>query len=386
MFFSEKNSAKITSSIDNFDFGMCSNFTSSHEIYIRATDVNRTIISAMSNMIGFYDMVGTATAGIDYPDISAWPTGFIPIAIHNTVPYDIDFIGNPDADCRLQRDVWSKVKESELFKNVTQKNAKLLSELSTNAGFNVTLENLWIISDDLYIQNVTFGTDGWPTWMNVSLYEQIYALNEVVQDWQNGIGLGLTVNGQNASTLIMQCRGGSLVWSLLHHMQQKIACQDVTDPFNRECRWINPLYYYVYSAHDTTLAALLTALGGKRHLIQNAYPHYSAASTFELIEENKKYFVRATYWHPEHNYDPTVFTSDIHGCQNVTKDGKCPLDTIVASMLVVLPPNGLSIDQYCNLGLDQFTKKDVAMSTGSLFSALLFALASYFFSTGTGTN
>ncbi|CAD6191790.1 unnamed protein product [Caenorhabditis auriculariae] len=64
----------------------------SKKIYIRSTDVNRTIISAMSNMLGMYgqDNYG-ATAGKDYPDIDGWPRGFIPIATH-TVDDDTDHV------------------------------------------------------------------------------------------------------------------------------------------------------------------------------------------------------------------------------------------------------------------------------------------------------
>src|SRR3569833_3097228 len=56
-------------------------FTLLFKIYVRSSDVNRTLISAMSNMIGFYG-AANVTAGLDYPDMPEWPGKFVPIAVH----------------------------------------------------------------------------------------------------------------------------------------------------------------------------------------------------------------------------------------------------------------------------------------------------------------
>ncbi|KAK6014586.1 hypothetical protein OSTOST_20027, partial [Ostertagia ostertagi] len=52
-------------------------------IYVRSTDRNRTIISAMANILGMYGPNdGEARPNIDYPADDGWPKGFVPIAIH----------------------------------------------------------------------------------------------------------------------------------------------------------------------------------------------------------------------------------------------------------------------------------------------------------------
>ena len=61
----------------------------SREIYIRTTYFNRTIVSAMANMAGFYFAEGLA--GIDYPYHWQWPTFWTPIPIHN-VPLQNDTV------------------------------------------------------------------------------------------------------------------------------------------------------------------------------------------------------------------------------------------------------------------------------------------------------
>lgn len=62
------------------------------QIYIRSTDKNRTIISAMSNILGMYGKNdGINIPGEDYPKDSEWPAGFVPVAIHS-VEEHIDFV------------------------------------------------------------------------------------------------------------------------------------------------------------------------------------------------------------------------------------------------------------------------------------------------------
>ncbi|VDK47951.1 unnamed protein product [Cylicostephanus goldi] len=65
----------------------------SKEIYVRSSDYNRTIISAMSNLMGMYSYNNNASIeGTDYPkNLTGWPQGFIPIPVH-TVDHNTDFV------------------------------------------------------------------------------------------------------------------------------------------------------------------------------------------------------------------------------------------------------------------------------------------------------
>lgn len=58
------------------------------QIYVRSTDVNRTLLSAMSNMAGMY---ANGMADTDYPGNSQWPTNWTPIPIH-TVENENDHV------------------------------------------------------------------------------------------------------------------------------------------------------------------------------------------------------------------------------------------------------------------------------------------------------
>ncbi|KHJ91143.1 hypothetical protein OESDEN_08995 [Oesophagostomum dentatum] len=74
------------------DSGFLSKKYKAAEIYVRSSDYNRTIISAMSNMMGMYGYNNNASEkGIDYPEADGWPTGFVPIAVH-TIDRRSDYV------------------------------------------------------------------------------------------------------------------------------------------------------------------------------------------------------------------------------------------------------------------------------------------------------
>lgn len=58
------------------------------QLYIRSTDVNRTLISAMANLAGMYP---TGIPGRDFPVYKEWPSHWTPIPVH-TVANEDDFV------------------------------------------------------------------------------------------------------------------------------------------------------------------------------------------------------------------------------------------------------------------------------------------------------
>uniref|UniRef100_A0A914D7H7 acid phosphatase n=1 Tax=Acrobeloides nanus TaxID=290746 RepID=A0A914D7H7_9BILA len=121
-----------------------------YEIYVRSSDVNRTLISAMSNMIGFYG-AANVTAGLDYPDMPEWPGKFVPIAVH-TVDHPYDYIGNTDSICPRRDQIWELVKQTPEWQNLTQENQPMFDALSSITGWNVTLDKIGTIFSAMYIE------------------------------------------------------------------------------------------------------------------------------------------------------------------------------------------------------------------------------------------
>lgn len=58
------------------------------QVYIRSTDVNRTLISAYSNIAG---MFASGRRGRDYPKFGRWPAHWTPVPVH-TIELDTDHV------------------------------------------------------------------------------------------------------------------------------------------------------------------------------------------------------------------------------------------------------------------------------------------------------
>ena len=105
------------------------------------------------------------------------------------------------------------------------------------------------------------------------------------------VTLGLSKNGDvDFSIEIPKIKGGSLLWSMIGHMQQKLSCYNNSHADG--CGFFNELVYYAYSAHDTTIAALFSALGfHMTNWNEEGYPHYSSCVSVELWQtlDNKPY-------------------------------------------------------------------------------------------------
>lgn len=85
----------------------------SKEIYVRSTDVNRTILSAMSNLAGMFP---AGKPGIDFPDRNeTWPSHWTPIPVH-TLPENEDHVGNILAPCPRADELSKFIQESEEYK------------------------------------------------------------------------------------------------------------------------------------------------------------------------------------------------------------------------------------------------------------------------------
>uniref|UniRef100_A0A0N5AJ10 acid phosphatase n=1 Tax=Syphacia muris TaxID=451379 RepID=A0A0N5AJ10_9BILA len=259
--------------VDELNF-LSSDFRSD-EIYIRSTDVNRTLISATSAMIGVYYDNGTKP-NTQYPQ-GIWPAHFVPIPIH-TVDLSTDHMVNPTVPCKRYYWLWNNAMKTEEFQKLRTENQEMLANLSEATGVeNVALETLWSIYDPIYNEL----SDKRATVIDKEFFEKLEPVKKLVDDMAEGLYIS-TFDGIPLKSEIARIRGGGLLWNVLNRIDQKIYCSDESNKVKVECNWISGLKLYAYSGHDTTLSGFLTALNAKEKVLPLGPAFYGAALTFEL--------------------------------------------------------------------------------------------------------
>ncbi|CAD6191792.1 unnamed protein product [Caenorhabditis auriculariae] len=265
-------------------------------------------------------------------------------------------IGNTDSICPLQDEVWLKAKQTAYVQNFTNSpdTKALLAELTKNCGETIDIDNLYVVTQGLYCQQIWFNDTLRKVnpWFTEDLYNRADKCNDQVQLFQNGIFPAPNiVNGVDLGLTLKKIRGGSMVNDMNMHMNLKLSCQGDS---SLKCKWINNLNYYVYSAHDTTLYAFFSALGVEEYAVKpGGYPLYSAASLIELYVDtvDKKPYFKMLY-HADQNSNVTVITQGIDGCP--TNSDFCPLSVFQKFADLTKPDH--PIQQWCFEKLDQSSK------------------------------
>lgn len=144
--------------------------------------------------------------GTDLPDSNGtngqpiWPPGYVPIAIH-TVDDDTDYIGNADATCKRQTQLWEMAKTSdelqafingnevgdwEYYRDLFQ-TQYVLNGLTPHSGWTVDIDNLWISTDAFFIEQQNFPDfKAKVPWLTDDLNSHARHVNDQVQVYQNG--------------------------------------------------------------------------------------------------------------------------------------------------------------------------------------------------------
>lgn len=138
-------------------------------IYIRSTDVDRTLMSAESNLAGLFPPKGSQ---IWNKDIS-WQ----PIPVH-TVPITQDNLLSSHAICPRMTQLIEEVMASPTFEKINQDNAWLYEYVSNNTGANVTnVIQIDYIFDTLLVE--TFHNMKLPNWTHAVFPDKMKGLRDL---------------------------------------------------------------------------------------------------------------------------------------------------------------------------------------------------------------
>uniref|UniRef100_A0A7E4VAK7 Lysosomal acid phosphatase n=1 Tax=Panagrellus redivivus TaxID=6233 RepID=A0A7E4VAK7_PANRE len=285
----------------------------SKEVYIRSTDVNRTIISAMSNLAGMYP---SGKSGHDFPDgKSYWPSHWTPVPVH-TVPTEIDHVGNVFAPCPRADELSIEIANSAEYKAVERQYHDLLHYASINSGKQYKLSDIYMLHDTIYIEKLYNMSQ--PSWVTPDFIEALRNVSKVANEFTYGISKPYVPE-------LIKLRGGPMLGHIIDLMEHKIACATSTNHDN--CKWISKLKYYAYSAHDTTVAALLSTFGDEERVIRGGLPHYTASVSLELWNVTNLGPAVKILFHSAFHHDYKVITDFTKGCPRGSDF--CPLDVFV---------------------------------------------------------
>ncbi|XP_064647454.1 prostatic acid phosphatase-like [Lineus longissimus] len=276
----------------------------SKNVVIRSTDVDRTLMSAQSHLSGLYPPVGTDK----WDPALDWQ----PIPVH-TVPVDEDHLLRRDANCPRYRALMDKLLRSPYIQNMEKENKKLFDYLAKNSGMPfVNITNTWQLFDILHIEelyNLTL-----PKWVTDDVYQRLSVFDV----------LDFVIMANTTELKRLVGGGGLLVKEMLTHWMEVSNGKMDKD-----------MKFFIYSAHDSTVANLLHTLG-----VMNGFaPPYASCVIMELHEVQPKQFSVQVSYKNESNHEPYELT--IPGCQF-----SCPLDKVIELSKPVIP---LDIAKECEL-------------------------------------
>ncbi|XP_063293752.1 lysosomal acid phosphatase [Pelobates fuscus] len=249
-----------------------------HEIYVRSTDVDRTLMSAEANLAGLYPPAGSQVFN---PNIS-WQ----PIPVH-TLPESQDhLLKYPLLPCPKYLKLQEETRLSPEYIQKTKDNKEFLQMVANETGLSdYSLESVWSISDTLFCEkthNLSL-----PVWATPDVLARLSDL----KDFSFRFLFGIRDRVQKA-----RLQGGVLVGQILKNMSAILH-----NPSNE-------LKLIAYSAHDTTLGALHMAL----NVYNGKQSPYAACHIIELYEESPGNLTVEMYFRNESGKAPYPLT--LPGC------------------------------------------------------------------------
>jgi len=301
---------------------------SEDEVYVRSTDVDRTLMSASANLAGLFPPRGYQKFN---PNLD-WQ----PIPIH-TLPQSEDSLLSSHAVCPRFSELLREVANSAFMKHLYNDNRDLFKYLSEHTGSNITdISHLDYIYDTLLIENI---------------------YNKTLPEWTKKVfpggkfkelrDLSFTVNSFNHE--LKRLKGGPFIQELVDHFDV-ISQSNGSDGLSKKL--------YIYSGHDTTVAPILDTLG----VFNGLAPPYCSMIIIELFERSGLH-VRISY----KNETNSVHELTLPGCQNI-----CPVQTFKELTANVRP-----VDWRRECGLPQMgdpTVQRVTLLAAVVSSVLAFSV------------
>ncbi|KAM8938675.1 lysosomal acid phosphatase [Pelodytes ibericus] len=255
-----------------------------HEIYVRSTDVDRTLMSAECNLAGLYPPEGSQVFN---PEV-IWQ----PIPVHTLPEAQDRLLKYPLLPCPKYQKLQEETRYSEEYVKKIKDNLEFLQMVANATGLSdCSLDSVWTVSDILFCEKVH--NLSLPAWATPDVLARLTDL----KDFSFRFLFGIHERIQKA-----RLQGGILVNQILKNMS--------TAAHNAS----SPLKFIAYSAHDTTLGALQMAMD----VYNGKQTPYASCHIFELYEESSGNFTVEMYFRNESGKAP--YPLPLPGCNHT-----CPL-------------------------------------------------------------
>lgn len=264
-----------------------------YDIFVRSTDVDRTLMSAESNLAGLYPPEGNQIW-----DALKW----MPIPVH-TIPEKEDHILSMKKYCPRYQYELEKLMQSDEMKKIDRENAELYAYLTQHTGRKIsTLEDVNKVYNALFIEEIYNKT--LPEWTKAVYPDKMRPVAEK------------SFETDCYNKILKRLKTGSLLGEMVNHLLLK--SKHALKPDRK---------LWIYSAHDETVANFLMTLG----LFDRHCPPYTALVLLELrLNSNNQHVITISY--KNSSAEPTLLT--FPGCIPA-----CPLKQFVKLTKDLIPEN-----------------------------------------------
>ncbi|KAJ8964492.1 hypothetical protein NQ314_004779 [Rhamnusium bicolor] len=232
---------------------------SPNDIYVRSSDVDRTLMSAASNLAGLYP----PTSFQRFNEELNWQ----PIPIH-TLPKKQDAVISMKKKCKKYNKQLEKLDDDKFFKDINTKYADLFEFLSNQTGWTVTdisfINELQSIFYTYRVQNPSYI----PAWVD--------SLDQDVMNYLSGLAAAKETYTEKLAKL----RVGPFFHYLIAHFKNIIANDE------EEAKFL------MLSGHEHTVVSVLNSIGAYDYLT----PEFATVIIWELKKsEDGAYYINMFY-------------------------------------------------------------------------------------------
>lgn len=299
-------------------------------MYVRSTDVDRTLMSAQANLAGFYPPKGNDVWNKDF--------NWQPIPVHTTLESKDELLA-AKKPCDAYEKNLKLLFQSEEFKMLDEQYKPLYDYLTVSTGEPIeSLEDVEYLYSCLRIEDIH--DYALPEWTRGVYPEKLYPIS------------ALSFASRTYTPQLARLKSGPLLKEILTHFINKTL-------------GLLEQNYWVYSAHDTTVANMLNTLGLFKPMGYHN-PSFRAAVLFELRQIDSDYHVQIFY----KNTTAEPKALDIPGC-----GVSCPLLKMFEIYEQVLP---IDWDEECDVYFrKQLLHDRIFPVTVILILALCFLVAQF---------